>query len=111
MCPNIPGFIILHGSYMNTMCKPGYKKMVLPTPPGSRIDPPIEHVALDREWRLRNPDSLEFIFIAVGEDARLLSMLIGWTDGIAYRVWSHIPPIDMDHWLKAKPTRKLIVLG
>jgi hypothetical protein len=90
-------------------------------PDGTKFD----MLWLDSEWRNKQPDKLEFILIAFDkrdkrvidsggyDDDSVIAMLIEWIDGIAYRVQLMPLPgsILLNIWIKAKPKRKLVILG
>jgi hypothetical protein len=68
-------------------------------------------LALSPEWRISQPDRLEFIVLAVLYGHLLHLMAIEWVDGIARRVQAMGRPVGQQVWLDANPVQKLIVLG
>jgi hypothetical protein len=71
----------------------------------------IAWVGLRTEWRQRQVERLEFIVIVYNScDESLIMMLIEEADGIARRV-QIVPKISQEEWVKAKPERRLVILG
>ncbi len=79
----------------------------------------IGHITLDRDWRSRHADELNFIVIArycqyppaEMEPEGFYVLLIEWISNIAYRVQTPEKSISKEHWANLKPEWKLITLA
>jgi hypothetical protein len=91
----------------------------------------VSTILLNKSWRAKQPDKLEFILIHGGSlnggggafRGDLEVMLIEWVNGIAYRVnrpyqgqrpnfhSSEWQQINQNDWMYQRPQQKLIVLG
>ena len=79
----------------------------------------IGHITLNRAWRSRQPDELEFIVMArycqyastETEPEGFYVLLIEWIGGLAYRVQTPEYSISKEHWADLKPEWKLITLA
>ena len=79
----------------------------------------IGHITLDRDWRSRQPDDLEFIVMArycqyaptEMEPEGFYVLLIEWIGNVAYRVQTPEKSISKEHWANVKPEWKLITLA
>ena len=79
----------------------------------------IGHITLDRDWRSRHPDELEFIVIARYcqyapseiEPEGFYVLLIEWISNVVYRVQKPENPISKEHWADMKPEWKLVTLA
>ena len=79
----------------------------------------IGHINLNRDWRSRKPDCLEFIVISRycpypptdTDPDGFYVLLIEWISGIAYRVHAPEQSIKAEDWTNADPEWKLISLA
>jgi hypothetical protein len=68
-------------------------------------------IYLRPDWVKTHIEPFELIIISHTAGAALIAMLIEMKDGVAYRVTLPWHQFTEEDWLKAKPRRKLIVLG
>ena len=79
----------------------------------------IGHITLDRDWRSRHPDELDFIVIArycqylpsEVEPQGFYVLLIEWISNVAYRVQTPEKSISKEHWADQKSEWKLVTLA